>query len=458
MKRLLIVIFLLPFSSLFAQLFTVDYLMEQKPYTISEFPTPRRAHCMLEMDYAGSRILNAESCSIPADKMVKRIYLVYSHFARTDTFQQPRLNKKRLKALKRVFPEWFDDNRIEWRFVAQTKADNYEDAQELFHGFVVTYGNPRPRLSAEEELARIDRALVLKCDTIKIPSKKEFTEVAYVKTRRIFSGKWKPRSQRKQAKGIEYDKKGFLVKRKAIYYIRIDTLTKRIPKKENSVCCMPVIRKEGLRDTSMFEIFRRREDWNWEKAVVVEDVTGSMYPYTAQMLAWRKLNYSARPSKHFVFFNDGDRTPDRDKVMGATGGLYHVAADSFIDIKAKVGEAMTGGSGGDIAENNLEAVLEGIKNCPECEAVIMIADNYAPVKDIELLDKIQKPVRIIVCGARDYVHVDYLRIARATKGAVHTVEEDLMELADLYEGQTIRIGKDVYKIVDGDFELLRSGR
>jgi hypothetical protein len=94
------------------------------------------------------------------------------------------------------------------------------------------------------------------------------------------------------------------------------------------------------------------------------------------------------------------------------------------------------------------------ERAPECKEIIMIADNFANVKDISLLEKVKKPVHIILCGARVGVNLDYLNIARATGGSVHTIEQDLEDLAKLNEGETITIKGQKFKIEKGKFKLV----
>jgi hypothetical protein len=115
---------------------------------------------------------------------------------------------------------------------------------------------------------------------------------------------------------------------------------------------------------------------------------------------------------------------------------------------------MSAGSGGDIPENNIEALLKTSELCPDCSNVIMIADNWANIKDIELMSKLSVPVKVIVCGAVFGVNVQYLELARATGGSVHTMEEDLTNLIKMNEGETIKIGAYSFIIKNGKFERL----
>lgn len=56
------------------------------------------------------------------------------------------------------------------------------------------------------------------------------------------------------------------------------------------------------------------------------------------------------------------------------------------------------------AENDLEALLEAKKYMDDNWELILIADNYSPVRDIELLEKLDIPVHVILCGQDVSIH------------------------------------------------------
>lgn len=115
--------------------------------------------------------------------------------------------------------------------------------------------------------------------------------------------------------------------------------------------------------------------------------------------------------------------------------------------------AMMAGNGGDGPENNCEALLETIKNKPDAKEYVMIADNFANVKDIALMKSINKPVHIIICGTGNFmVNTDYLDLARATKGSIHSVEQDIENLININEGQTIEFDGKKYILQKGKFQ------
>ena len=185
--------------------------------------------------------------------------------------------------------------------------------------------------------------------------------------------------------------------------------------------------------------------------LVVGDFTGSMSPYIAQVLIWHSLNIQKKAVMNFVFFNDGDMTLDSKKVIGKTGGIYDCTADNLDTVLNTAIKTITNGFGGDSPENDVEAILYGIEKFPKCEEIILIADNWANMRDYSLISKIKKPVRVILCGAQTAVNIQYLDLALQTKGSIHTIEEDIEDLVKITEGKTIKIGKKSFRMSKGKF-------
>jgi hypothetical protein len=156
---------------------------------------------------------------------------------------------------------------------------------------------------------------------------------------------------------------------------------------------------------------------------------------------------------YYSFFNDGNNLPDRKKVIGKTGGIYSSTCTSFSDVLNLVKETMINGGGGDCPENNIEALLQSEKKFLDATFHVLIADNWASIKDIRIAKQITKPVRIVLCGVIDNsINTDYLDLARETKCSVHLMETDLFNLATLHEGEILKIGKKEFKIINGHFK------
>jgi len=179
-----------------------------------------------------------------------------------------------------------------------------------------------------------------------------------------------------------------------------------------------------IKDSTVFHVMERHPEW--DNMLVVMDWTGSMYKFGAQLVLWHKLNMVANHSdaKHFVFFNDGNKKKEWQKRIGRTGGVYRARTDEIEEIVSTMLYVMQKGDGGDAAENDLEAILTGIQYLEDYREIILIADNKSAIRDIELLDKIDKPVRIILCDIRGEFHPDYVRLAASTGGSIHTLKKD----------------------------------
>lgn len=414
MKKIILVFCLVPaFHFLKAQSKTEPFISVPVEYVSVYQPVNKvDKHLKLEMDYGKSSVKNKKAAAEIKDAQIASVDLVYTDFPKGINLEK--LNQQRLAELKKTAPQLFKDEKITWRMVAQTNCETKKDAENLFHGIVITY---RPAPSPESMAA----------------------EVSYLKS---FTEGIKPTDADKTEEIKESFESTLPV-----------TITSSLIT-DGKLISTTTFTYPSLEDSTLFKVFDRNKNWN-EKLIVM-DVTGSMSPYTAQLFAWLKLNTIDHRIKQFIFFNDGDRTPDHKKIIGKTGGIYETRSADFTSVSGKVYEAMINGCGGDTPENNIEALLKGTELCPYSEDIILIADNWANVKDIELAGEIKKPVHIILCGTWFGINTQYLDLARITGGTVHTIEEDLNDLALLNEGETITLGGTIFKIIKGKF--VKTGR
>ena len=208
--------------------------------------------------------------------------------------------------------------------------------------------------------------------------------------------------------------------------------------------------RNSLSDSTIFRVFERKKNWN--DMTVVADLTGSMAPYTAQLTLWFKLHEKDHHIDQVVFFNDGDTKEDDKKEIGKTGGIYDSEDLNYETVRQLALKTINSGCGGDVPENNIEALLHAQKKYAKSKEFIMIADNSANVKDLILLKELKIPVRIILCGTGYGINLDYLTIAYQTGGSVHTMEKDLEDLIKLKEGQTFDFMGQTFVIKDGKIE------
>lgn len=207
--------------------------------------------------------------------------------------------------------------------------------------------------------------------------------------------------------------------------------------------------KRKFADDVILKVFERNK--HWKDKLIVCDLTGSMSPYAAQLEVWYKLNLLKEQNLQFVFFNDGDNKSDSEKKIGKTGGIYYLKSKGLEELINLMVMVQTAGDGGDCPENNMEALISGTEKASHYKELIMIADNHAPIKDIALLETFKIPVKVILCGVDDEIEADYLRLAWKTKGSVHTIEEDILSIGKLLDGQEIKIGGKTYRLMKNKF-------
>lgn len=229
-----------------------------------------------------------------------------------------------------------------------------------------------------------------------------------------------------------------------------------LKKDENVVEIIPSLSSiddKAIRQKLDSTIFRALNDNpNWKNILLICDLTGSMSPYTVQLLKWIKTNINSKTNiKKIVFFNDGNNKPDINKELGNTGGIYATNNIAYENVLKLAEQTMRSGDGGDISENNIEAIIEGLKNCTNCEDVIMIADNLATPRDLSLFTTINKRVNFILCGTDGGINPIYLSLARALKGSVHTANTDVTNLLQIKEGEQITIDGYGYELKKNRF-------
>ncbi|MHB1277319.1 MAG: hypothetical protein ACYC1Q_02875 [Bacteroidia bacterium] len=402
----------------------------------------------LRMDFSGSTILNPKEHEAHLGKQIERIELYYTNFRISDSFQQSGLNGKRLDELEKLIPGIYKQSGITWRFIGQKGAKTPEEAATFFHGFVITYRD-MPFLERSTEILLIDsvsRALEVLKDTVRSIECRNMT-----KSRKKWTGSYLPNSKKKLETGIRYKRKGIWNrKREFMTLVKTTTICDTNWGVSGSLSGFTYVS-----DTTVTQVLERKMK-DWKNAVIVTDVTGSMYPYIIQLQVWMRLNFHLTDCRHFVFFNDGNNKPDGSKRVGKVGGIYAGRASNYSAMELLCKEAMAGGYGGDGQENDIEAMLEAQKKFAECKEIVLIADNYAPVRDMALLKDLKKPVHIILCGtASGYINAEYLEIAYKTGGSVHTIEQDIENMAKLSEGSVIEIMGQQYKINKGKFEVVK---
>lgn len=315
-------------------------------------------------------VTNTSHSKLLDEVEVTRVELVYSKYPETNNYQeiqQRKLNMARLEELEKTASQLFKPN-VEWEFVAHV-VNTAAQAKNLYHGFVVHYKMKEEKKTIKEEIPEVPETPNPEIPVPTFAYNDESEEATFIK-------EGKPKSN------------------------------------------------------STYQVFDRQD---WKNVVVVCDWTASMYHFATPVLLWHNQKSSQNDTssiQNFVFFNDGDDTPNKEKKIGSTGGIYATKTGSIDEALQMMEESKAAGTGGDFPENDIEALIYAQKNNPKAKSLVLIADNMASVRDIKLLEefaKAQIPVHILIARTEDIdlIRTEYWDIVIQTKGTIHTLKEDI---------------------------------
>ncbi len=420
----------------------IGRLMKQKPIRLSEHPqTEDPLVVYFPMYFSSSQFLPKTKFVLPKDQEILSVHLVYTRYRQVDTFDQPLLNEKRFLHLSQKFPALFEDEHIEWRIFEQTKGKTESEARKMYHGFIV-FLKEKPRLETNRsEMSVIDDLLLgIKDTLIEIPEQYSYR----IRKKYVETGRYLPKRSDKIKKGVRYDHSGIWFREPEMKIV-LDSVKR---KKNRAYKAYRGIYTGSNSSFSDLDVYNQLRNKPFKKRwAFVIDVTGSMAPYTGQVLALLKTRPELATDEHFSFFNDGNGAPEILKRIGNSGGVYTVKSNHFDSIYNTMERAMRAGGGGDLPENNIEAILRTLKQWPGTDSILMVADAHAPVKDLKIIGFVNKPVHIVLCGdISNLIPIDYVQIAKQTFGAILTNEGEIRNLHLLKMGQTLELGSSDYQL------------
>jgi len=439
---------------------------------------PGRSVVYLECPFASPVFDNPQIVKPLKDHIIEKVQLVYTTYRSDESFSQQKLNQQRLRNLQLLLPEAFSSALTEWQLVGQTGATNPEEGNEYFHGFVITYRNTPSSTSMREESAMLDSAFtgIIK---VRMPGDTGITGIPGMSGIPPTGSGSVKRGDITMPDGSIITLRKDIPEDSLIYYLKPSTPGASIgTAKYADTSHMTIIVTEyfeGHKRKRVWKLEEHKEDPHgfdflgkkylnnpdsvvmtalrrntWTNFILVCDVTGSMSPYTAQIFAALPAVIENRRCKGFLFFNDGDKKTTQEKKPLHSGGLYWTREMRFDSAYYCARKCMDRGDGGDLPENNVEALITAEKMNPGGE-LVLIADNWASPRDLSECDKINSPVHIILCSARSGVNPDYLFLARVTNGSVHTRDQDVTNLGSMKEGEQVKIGEQHFYLHDDHF-------
>ncbi len=376
--------------------------------------TIKAKHVVLTNGYARHQITDKEKWIInDTNKVVYRIDIVYTKYPRerndwvTNYYA---LLANRLKELFKLDPTLNRKN-IEFNTVLQVNCFSAKETKKMYHGIVIYYKNSN-----------------------------EITDVA-VNDENLLKGK-----------------RYFFEKRdKLPPLLKHLTIDDSVATDEYSI--MKVINQmqsiDKISTPDVYDVLERHPQW--KDMVIVMDWTGSMYAYSGQAILWHALNFKSKKINKFVFFNDGNKTRTHEKVLGNTGGIYAFDANNLTDVIEVMYDIFQMGSGGDVPENDIEALIYAQNKWPNVKELFLIADNHSNVRDFSLIEQLQVPVHVILCGDDWSHHIHYLNLAYKTGGSFHSISNDVETFDELTEDGKMEIQGKMWYLRNGSISGIKEG-
>ncbi|GAB4257104.1 MAG: hypothetical protein Kow0079_14250 [Vicingaceae bacterium] len=384
-------------------------MVSKDPVKLEKIDTSSFTNCFfIACDYALDN-LNKKTI-IPDSLAITSIQLVYTQYRTSSAFNQQKLNNNRLLKLFKLYPNLA--NKITWEFdlIEQTGAKSKTEGMSYFHGFIISYRPPVTAESFEEEKKYLQQ-VIKNIDDKKL----DYT----IKT------SWN------DTFGYQYDTVWTEVK--------------------------PPEPPKNYYQPDLFQskdVITVLDSINLNKSIIVCDVTGSMSPYIQQVIKFIKTSTNRKEVMGYVFFNDGDKKKSKNKKVLKTGGIYIANNNNEEEVLNVLNQTMINGDGGgEGIENDIEAIIEGIKTFPECEQVILIADNLEFLRDRAYIAEVAKPVHTIICTQHTVINPDYLDLAKATNGSIWIKGNHLKDFQLITNQNSVVFLNHVYTLNNNKFYI-----
>ena len=401
---------------------------------VSEYQKKTQNCIYLQNGFRTSTFVNEKEWTDIQDTVeAYRIDIVYSKYPlRKGTYYEiyPLLFN-RLKALFAMDGS-LNRSEIEWNKVLQTNCINDAQVNTLFHGVVIWYRpiHPVEPIQPSTSISKQDK---INQEKSQIADEQSTFEEIQASVEHIRGMTELPDSIDALLDKQPLDKqieilKDFLadeIKNAPDYDLATATPEQKTQFQQEIT---DFIARYPVSDSVVYNVFKRHPEW--KNMIVINDWTGSMYNYGLQLLDWHMKNFEKSGVISLTLFNDGDAKQQKEKYIGETGGIYFEEADNIPQLIDLFQLVMLNGSGGDGPENNIEGILAAMEEYENYSEIVLIADNNACVRDIELADRIGKPVRIILCGYTKSkgVNPHYAYLAKMTGGGIYTIENDFEEI------------------------------
>lgn len=313
---------------------------------------------------------------------VTEVNMILTKYPKNKNFWRTNYYSLMAERLKTLFAldARLNDSTITYNLVFQTQCTTEKEAMAMFHGFELVYEETKPAVVVETQLS-------------------------------VYDTLWERNED-------------------SLYWVNAN---KKIQRQIKRTGMGEEVVLKGLNQAAL----------NMDSTLIAIDCTGSMDPYTNQVLLWITQHFN----ENFRFFSLFTDTGPKPHKLGASGGIYtgaFVKIEGLMKLFRKAKSLK--GLNREPDENDLEAILQGVAEFPHIRSVVLIADNNSCVRDMALLSCIQSPVHIIPCGAVTGINPQYIDLALATGGSIFLAGEGWKKMdASFRDGKPFVVGGNSYR-------------
>lgn len=186
----------------------------------------------------------------------------------------------------------------------------------------------------------------------------------------------------------------------------------------------------------------------WTDKLLISDVSYEMLSYALKLADWYKANTKSNETTQFVLYNNGQRRQNSE-----SGSAFHMVSPNY-DSLVKLINYVHANVGLETAKFNVKGLIEGDGIAKTYKDVILFVDKDAGLYDYNYFKQLKAPVHVVLCVDQRRPNPQHLTIAWKTKGSVHTISGDFMDIGKLREGDVLKIEGYEYKIMGGEFVLM----
>ena len=186
----------------------------------------------------------------------------------------------------------------------------------------------------------------------------------------------------------------------------------------------------------------------WTDKLLISDVSYEMLSYALKLADWYKANTKSSETTQFVLYNNGQRRQNSE-----SGSAFHMVSPNY-DSLVKLINYVHANVGLETAKFDVKGLIEGDGIAKTYKDVILFVDKDASLYDYNYFKQLKAPVHVVLCVDQRRPNPQHLTIAWKTKGSVHTISGDFMDIGKLREGDVLKIEGYEYKIMGGEFVLM----